>query len=160
MCNHRVLNPGLPAAQFDSFDSDEDADQGWTDHVDMPGTPHEMVRKMWILPGPTPGKVIQSTSRKSKMPGDPSGPGMAFSYAGTRDSSPWVLPGLSSPDADDPIEDEHHVIFACSGYVYARQLFPDLFSETPTVGHFLSQPNPNRVAKFLTWVGSMRLNRA
>ncbi len=86
-----MLNPGLPAAQFDSFDSDE--------------------------------------------------------------------------DADDPIEDEHHVIFACSGYVaiyvYARQLFPDLFSETTsTVGHFLSQPNPNRVAKFLTWVRSMRLNRA
>ncbi len=87
MCNHRVLNPGLPAAQFDSFDSDE--------------------------------------------------------------------------DADDPIEDEHHVIFACSGYVYARQLFPDLFSETTsTVGHFLGQPNPNRVAKFLTWFRSMRLNRA
>ncbi len=88
MCNDRVLNPGLPAAQFDSFDSDE--------------------------------------------------------------------------DADDPIEDEHHVIFACSGYVYARQLFPDLFSETTsTVGHFLSQPNPNRVAKFLTWItNSMRLNRA
>ncbi len=68
MCNHRVLNPGLPAAQLDSFDSDE--------------------------------------------------------------------------DADDPFEDEHHVIFACSGHVYARQLFPDLFSETnSTVGHFLSQPN-------------------
>ncbi len=87
MCNHRVLNPGLPAAQFNSFDSDE--------------------------------------------------------------------------DADDPIEDEHHVTFACSGYVYARQLFLDLFSETTsTVGHFLSQPNANRVAKFLTWVRSMRLNRA
>ena len=87
MCNHRVLNLGLPAAQFDSFDSDE--------------------------------------------------------------------------DADDPIEDEHHVIFACSGYVYARQLFQDLFSgSTSTVGQFLSQPNPNRVAKFLTWVRSMRLNRA
>ena len=87
MCNYRVLNPGLPAAQFDSFDSDE--------------------------------------------------------------------------DADDPIEDEHHVIFACSGYVYARQLFQDLFSgSTSTVGQFLSQPNPNRVAKFLTWVRSMRLNRA
>ncbi len=70
----------------------------------------------------------------------------------------------SAEDADDPIEDEHHVIFACSGYVYARQLrqlFPDLFSETTsTVGHFLSQPNPSRVAKFLTWVRSMRLNRA
>ena len=88
MCNHRVLNPGLPAAQFDSFDSDEDA------------------------------------------------------------------------DIDEPIEDEHHVIFACSGYVYARQLFPDLFSKTTSVGHFLSQPNPNRVAKFLTWVRSIRLNRA
>ncbi len=52
-----VLNPGLPAAQSDSFDSDE--------------------------------------------------------------------------DANDPIEDdhmhEHHVIFACSGYVNARQLFPNLF---------------------------------
>ena len=55
MRNHRVLNPGLPAAQFDSFDSDE--------------------------------------------------------------------------DADDPIEDDHHVVFACSGYVYARQLFQGLFSE-------------------------------
>ncbi len=31
-------------------------------------------------------------------------------------------------DADAPHEDEHHVIFACSGYVYARQLFQDLFS--------------------------------
>ncbi len=56
---------------------------------------------------------------------------------------------------------KHHVNFACSGYVYARQLFPDLFSETTsTVGHFLSQPNPNRVAKCLTWVRRMRLNRA
>ncbi len=70
MCNHRVLKPGLPAAQFDTFDSDE--------------------------------------------------------------------------DAYDTIEDEHHVMFACSGYVYARQLF------TSTIGHFLSQPNPNCVAKFLT----------
>ena len=41
----------------------------------------------------------------------------------------------SDDDAPDPIEDEHHVIFACSGYVYARQLFPDLFGESvSTVG--------------------------
>ncbi len=41
------------------------------------------------------------------------------------------------------------------------QLFPDLFSETTsTVGHFLSQLNPDRVAKSITWVKSMRLNRA
>ncbi len=75
MCNHRVSSPGLSAAQLDSFDSDE--------------------------------------------------------------------------DADDPIEDEHHVIFACSGYVYARQLFQDLVSDSAsTIGQFLSQPNPNRLAKF------------
>ncbi len=36
----------------------------------------------------------------------------------------------SDEDADDPIEDEHHVIFACSGYVYVRQLFQDLFGES------------------------------
>ncbi len=56
MCNHQVLNPGLPAAQLDSFDSDE--------------------------------------------------------------------------DAGDPSENEHHVCFACSGYVYARQLFLDVYSKS------------------------------
>ncbi len=67
----------------------------------------------------------------------------------------------SDEDADDPIEDEHHVGFACSGDVYARQLFQDSLSEsTSTVGQFLSQPNPRCVVKFLTWVRSMRLNHA
>ncbi len=70
------------------------------------------------------------------------------------------LIALTDEGADDPLEDEHHVNFACSGYVYAGQLFPDLFSQTTsTVGHFLSQPNPSRVAKFLTWVGSMPFRR-
>ncbi len=51
-----------------------------------------------------------------------------------------------------------HVTFACSGYVYARQVFQDLFSKSiSTVGQVLSQPHPN-VAKFLTWVGKLRLN--
>ncbi len=37
----------------------------------------------------------------------------------------------------DLIEDEHH-IFARAGYVYARQLFQDLFSDSiAAVGHFL-----------------------
>ena len=85
LCNYRVVNPGLDAAQFDSFDSDD--------------------------------------------------------------------------EATDPIEDEHHAIFACSGYVYAGQLFQDLFGESiSTVGQFLSQPNCNRVAKFLTWIRHVRLN--
>ena len=85
LCNYRVVNPGLDAAQFDSFDSDD--------------------------------------------------------------------------EADDPIEDEHHAIFACSGYVYARQLlFQDLFSESiSTLGQFLCQPTCNRIAKFLTWIRHMRL---
>ena len=60
--------------------------------------------------------------------------------------------------AEDPSEDEHYIVFACSGYVYAGQPFQDLFSKlTSTVGQLLSQPNPNHVANFLTWI-SMRLN--
>ncbi len=54
-----------------------------------------------------------------------------------------------------------HNNLACSGHVYARQLFQDLYSiSTSTVGQVLSQPNPIRVAKFLTWVRNMRLNHA
>ena len=85
LCIYRVVNPGLDAVQFDSFDSDD--------------------------------------------------------------------------EAADPIEDEYHAIFACSGYVYGRQLLQDLFSESiSTVGQFLCQPNCNRVAEFLTWTRHMRLN--
>ena len=44
----------------------------------------------------------------------------------------------SDNDAPDPKEDEHHAIFACSDYVYARQLIQemqDLFSGSiSTVG--------------------------
>ena len=64
-------------------------------------------------------------------------------------------------DGADPIEDQHHLIFACSGYVNATQLFQDLFSKSSSaVGQFLSQPNLIHVAKFLTWIGSMRLKHA
>ncbi len=48
-----------------------DSDQGWTGLVDLPGSPHKMVQQRWILPGPTFYKVKQSTSSKSKMPGEP-----------------------------------------------------------------------------------------
>ena len=36
MCNRHVVNPGIPPAQFDSFDSDEDASDPIEDehHVD------------------------------------------------------------------------------------------------------------------------------
>ncbi len=34
-------------------------------------------------------------------------------------------------NATDPIEDEHHIIFAFSGYVYARQLF-QIFPANPS----------------------------
>ena len=87
MCAHRCVNPGLPAAHFDSFDSDD--------------------------------------------------------------------------EASDPIEDEHHVVFDCPGYAYARELFPDIVSNAiVSVGQFLNQANCNRVAKFLTWVRAMRMNLA
>ncbi len=67
----------------------------------------------------------------------------------------------SDEDGDDPIEDQHRVICACSGYVYARQLFQDLFRKSiSAVGQFLSPPNLNHVAEFLRWVRSTRLNHA
>ncbi len=49
-----------------------------------------------------------------------------------------LFDGLDSDgDADDPIEEQHHVISAYSGYVYTRQKFQDLFSELmSTVGQF------------------------
>ena len=54
-------------------------------------------------------------------------------------------------ESSDPVDDEHHAIFECSGYGYARGLFPDLFQgHISTVSHFLNQPQCNRMAKFLT----------
>ena len=67
----------------------------------------------------------------------------------------------SDEESSDPIEDEHHMIFVCSGYNSTRALFPDLFgTDVSTVGQFLCQPNCNRVAKFLTWARMMRMNLA
>ena len=67
-------------------------------------------------------------------------------------------------DSDDEssahTEDEHHVIFDCSGYTYARELFQDLFqSHITSISQFLNQPQCNRLAKFLTWI-RMRMNKA
>ena len=54
-------------------------------------------------------------------------------------------------DSDGPIQDEHHAIFDCPGYIYAREQFQDLFQRhITTVSQFLSQPPCNRLAKFLT----------
>ncbi len=44
--------------------------QGWTGLVDLPGLPHGTVQQWWILPGPTPGKLIQCTSFNCEMPVD------------------------------------------------------------------------------------------
>ena len=68
-------------------------------------------------------------------------------------------------DSDDEssghIEDEHHAIFDCSGYTYARELFQDLFqSHITSISQFLNQPQCNRLAKFLTWIKMMRMNKA
>ena len=68
-------------------------------------------------------------------------------------------------DSDDEtsghIEDEHHAIFDCSGYVYAREHFQDLFqSNITTVSQFVNQPKCNQLAKFLTEIRMLRMNRA
>ena len=60
-----------------------------------------------------------------------------------------------------PVDDEHHAIFECSGYAYAGELCPDLFQgHISTVSHFLNQPQRNRMAKFLTWIRMLRMNKA
>ena len=66
-------------------------------------------------------------------------------------------PGLEHLDAfdanderPDPIEIEHHAIFACPGYASARKAFQDLFADIATVGQFFAQHDCNRIAKFLT----------
>ena len=79
-----------------------------------------------------------------------------------------VNPGLDHFDAfdsddewPDPVEDEQHAIFDCSGYASARQVFHDLFgAQVSTVAQFLSQPDCNRVAKFLTEIRFLRANSA
>ena len=52
-------------------------------------------------------------------------------------------------------------VFECSGYVYAREHFQDLFqSHITTVSQFVSQPQCNRLAKFLRWIRACRMNKA
>ena len=64
-------------------------------------------------------------------------------------------------DSDGPIEDEHHAISDCPGYVYARKQSQDLFqSHITTVSQFLDQPQCNRLAKFLAWIRACRMNQA
>ena len=75
-----------------------------------------------------------------------------------------IAPGLKhfdAFDADDerldPIETEHHAIFACTGYVSARKAFQDLFAnDIATVGHFFAQHDCDRIAKSLTEINYVR----
>ena len=83
-----------------------------------------------------------------------------------RIANPGLAPeNFDSFDTDDesshPVEDEHHVILECSGYAYARELFPDIFqSHISTVGHLLNQPQCNSMTKFLIWIKMLRINKA
>ena len=64
-------------------------------------------------------------------------------------------------EACEAVEDEHHMLFDCSGYASARIQFQDLFSSNiTTVGQFLNQPDCTRVAKFLIWARALRVNFA
>ena len=51
-------------------------------------------------------------------------------------------------DSDGPVEDEHHAIFDCPGYMYAREQFQDLFqSHITTVSQFLNQPQQHQASQ-------------
>ena len=67
----------------------------------------------------------------------------------------------SDEEACEAVEDEHHMIFDCSGYICVRAQFQDLFSsDISSVGQFLNQPDCTRVAKFLLWAQALRTNFA
>ena len=67
----------------------------------------------------------------------------------------------SDGESSSHIEDEHHAIFDCSGYTYARELFQGLFqSHITSITQFLNQPQCNRLAKFITWIRMMHMNKA
>ena len=68
-------------------------------------------------------------------------------------------------DSDDEnsgdVEDEHHAIFDCPTYVDAREHFQDLLqSHITTVSQFVNQPQCNQLAKFLTEIKMLHMNRA
>ena len=73
-------------------------------------------------------------------------------------------PGLEHFDAfdadderPDPIETEHHAIFACPGYASARKAFQDLFADdVATVGQFFAPHDCDRIAKILTEIKLLR----
>ena len=77
-------------------------------------------------------------------------------------SSPQEFDAFDTDEeCSDPIEDEHHAIVYCSAYADAREQYRDLFQiHIMTVGDFLNQPQCNRLAKFLTWIRMLRMNRA
>lgn len=61
----------------------------------------------------------------------------------------------------DPTEDEHHAIFCCSGYTDAREQYHNLFQVYITSdGHALALPHCNRLAKYLTWIRLLCMDRA
>ena len=68
---------------------------------------------------------------------------------------------MPDDESDGPVEDEHHAIFDCPGYMYAREQFQDMFQRhITTVSQFLDQPQCNRLARFLTWIRACRMNKA
>ena len=75
----------------------------------------------------------------------------------------WPLSDFEALDAgyqerSQPIEDEHHAIFDCSGYADVQEHYRDLFqSHITTNGAFLKQPQCNALAKFLI-LTRMRMN--
>ena len=67
----------------------------------------------------------------------------------------------SDDESSDHIDDEHRAIFDCSGYVYAREHFQDrVQSNITTVSQLVNQPQSNQLAKSLTEIRMLGMNRA
>ncbi len=87
---------------FQSISWNGPQDEGWTGLLNLPGLPHEVVHLWWILPGPTPGKLIRQvvqtcTNSETKMPEDPWG---GLWPCRAQGAILWISPGLSTPAQD------------------------------------------------------------
>ncbi len=72
-----------------------------------------------------------------------------------------ILPQFNTASAKAWLHCSHMVSSEWHMRVTTRQMLLDLVpSHVFTVSQFLNQPNCNRLAKFLTWIRMLSLNRA
>lgn len=64
----------------------------------------------------------------------------------------------SDDQSIDPVDEEHHTIFGCSGNAHALEPFFDLSQgHISRVSHFLNEPQCKKMANFLTRIDEIEM---